>query len=387
MLPGTIREHFLLAPNDIYLNHGSFGATPRAVFETYQHYQRQLEEQPCRFLQRELPRLMADARAALADFVGCQADEVVFVPNPTFAANTIARSLRLGPGDELLTTDHEYGACRFAFRAASLEKRFSIVEHRIRLPAVSAQTIVDDFWRSVNTTTKAIFLSHVTAPTALTLPVKAICQRARDVGILTFVDGAHVPGQLDLDLNDVGADFYTGACHKWLGAPKGASFLFARRCRQHLVRPLVVGWGWGDERTFHVGTDFLDNHEWTGTHDPAAYLSVPAAIQFQYDINWAKIRKRCIALVHETTDRAATISGLAPICEPEFHAQMGMIELSDDTKPEALKHRLYDRYRIEIPVFAWNNRKFARVSVQGYNSRDDIDALLKALAAESALRR
>ena len=377
-----MRDAFLFEDDVIYLNHGSFGATPRVVFDAYQAYQRQLERQPVRFLQRELPELMVRARATLADFVGCSHDEIVFVPNPTFAANTIARSLPLGPGDELLTTNHEYGACLFAFRFMSQQRGFRVVEHSIPLPPPDRMGIVEQFWHSVNENTKAIFLSHISSPTALTLPVEEICQRAREAGIITLVDGAHVPGQVSLNFASVGADLYTGACHKWLCAPKGASFLVARRDQQHLVQPLVVGWGWGDERTKIVGSDYLDAHEWLGTNDPSAYLAVPTAIEFQNSNNWSDVRRRCRLLARSAVERAADITGRPPVCDPEFHLQMGIVELAPSTDLPRLKEYLYDKHRIEIPVIQWEDRKFLRISVQGYNTAADIEAFLQALSAQ-----
>ena len=379
---GSLRSSFLLEDDVTFLNHGSFGATPRTVLDIYQQYQRRLERQPVRFLQRELPKLLADSRASLAEFVGCRSDELVFVRNPTFAANTLARCLPLGPGDELLTTNHEYGACRFAFRCMSQQRGFRIVEHDIPLPPPTNVEIVDQFWQRVNKKTKAIFLSHISSPTALRLPIDAICQRARNAGITTFVDGAHAPGQIELDLAAVGADFYTGACHKWLCAPKGASFLYARRNQQHLVHPLIVGWGWGDERTIKVGSDFLDGHQWLGTTDPSAYLSVPAAIEFQRQHDWPSVRQRCRLLARTAVQRAATVTGMPPAVPPEFHLQMGLIELPPDTDLPQLKNRLYDNHRVEIPVVAWQDRKFLRISVQAYNSSRDVETFVKALTEE-----
>ena len=370
---------FLLDPDVVFLNHGSFGATPRPVFETYQHWQRRIELQPVKFLQRELPDLSESARETLANFVGADPADLVFVPNPTFAVNTIARSLRLTADDEVLTTNHEYGACLFAWRFMSQRRGYRLVEQPIDLPVASRESLIEQFWQGVTPRTRVIFVSHITSPTALTLPVEEICRRARDAGILTVVDGAHVPGQINVNVTDLDADFYTGACHKWLCAPKGSSFLHARRDRQHLIEPLVVGWGWGEERKFSIGSDFLDYHYWLGTNDLSAYLSVPAAIKYQQDNNWPEVRERCHKLVRQALSRAAELTQRPPLYTPEFHHQMGLIELPPVADLAEFKARLYDEYRIEIPTIAWQKRQFLRISVQGYNTQADIDALIDAL--------
>lgn len=383
----SLRDEFLLEPDTVFLNHGSFGATPRVVFEACQEFHVQLESQPVRFFQRQAPQLLADARRCLANYLGSDADEVVFVPNPTFAANTIARSLKLGPDDELLTTNQEYGACRFAFRFMSERRGYSIVEHELPIPRsegqpIDSESLVEDFWRSVTPKTKAILVSHITAPTAITLPVADICKRAREAGITTFVDGAHAPGQLSFDLHQIDADFYTGACHKWMMSPKGASFLYARRDQQDRIEPLVIGWGWGDDRTIHIGSDFLDFHEWLGTHNPSPYFCVPAAIEFQDKHDWASVRAKCRVMARDVVQRAADLTGLPPICDAQWHYQMGMVELPVKTDLSTLKERLYENHRIEVPVVDWNQRKFLRVSIQGYNSQNDIDVFLNALDSE-----
>ena len=216
---------FLLDPDVVFLNHGSFGACPREVHDEYQRIQRRLELQPVRFIERELPRLLAAARETLARFIGADDDEVVFVTNPTFAVNEIVRSLVLHADDEVLVSDQEYGACRNAWRYMSQQRGFSVVEQSIRLPVTSDEEIIECFWSGVTDNTKVIFLSHITSPTALTIPVAEICRRARMRGIITVIDGAHAPGQIEVNMKAIGADFYTGTCHKWLCAPKGAGFI------------------------------------------------------------------------------------------------------------------------------------------------------------------
>jgi isopenicillin-N epimerase len=263
----TLRSLYLLDPNVVFLNHGSFGATPRPVFETYQTWQRRLERQPVQFLAGELSGHLAEARRALGDYLRADAADLVYVPNTTFGVNVVAHSLDLGAGDEVLTSDHEYGACDRVWRYLSARRGFAYCRQPIPLPASAPEEMAEQFWQAVTPRTRVIFLSHITSPTAVRLPIELICARARAAGILTLIDGAHAPGQIDLDLPAIGADFYTGNAHKWLSAPKGAAFLFARREAQSLLEPLVVGWGYEAEPEMSYGSRFLDLFQWLGTID------------------------------------------------------------------------------------------------------------------------
>jgi isopenicillin-N epimerase len=210
-----MKELFLLDPEITYLNHGSFGACPRPVFEAYQKWQQKLEREPVDFLVRQADDLLAEARMALAAYIGCDADEVVYTSNPTTAANFVAHSLKLAPGVEILTTDHEYGAMDRTWHFICKNTGATYRQQPIPLPVSTQKDFVESFWSAVSPQTKIIFLSHITSPTALIFPVKEICQRARQAGILTIIDGAHAPGQIPLVMDEIGADFYTGACHNW----------------------------------------------------------------------------------------------------------------------------------------------------------------------------
>lgn len=371
---------FLLDPDVVFLNHGSFGACPRSVFEEYQSWQLKLERQPVQFLQRELPELLADARRQLAQYLGARSHEVVFVPNPTFAANTIASCLSLGKGDEVLISDQEYGACRFAFQFAAQQKGFQVVEQSIPLPVESDEAIVEAFWQGVTINTKLIFISHITSTTALTLPVAQICRRAREAGILTMIDGAHAPGQVDVNLGEIGADFYTATCHKWMCAPKGSGVFYAREDRQDLVEPLVVGWGWGKDKTFHRENEFVEHHEWLGTHDPSAYLTVPAAIAWHKQHFTTDVRQRSCDLARLAIDLASQIDGVHRVHADRFFRQMGLIDITSlQADPVELKKHLYDAYKIEVPVIRWQNRTLIRVSTHAYTSREHIQTFTFAL--------
>lgn len=375
-----LRDYFLLDREIVFLNHGSFGAAPRPVFDEYQSWQSRLERQPVRFLGSDIGIYLAEARAALGRYLNVPAEDLVYVPNATFAVNVVARSLQLGPEDEVLATDHEYGACENAWLFMSRERGFRYVRQPIPLPLPGEVDIVEQFWAGVTPHTKVIFISHITSPTAVRFPVAAICARARQAGILTVIDGAHAPGQIPLDLAAVGADFYAGNCHKWLCSPKGSGFLYARPQAQRLVEPLIVGWGWGEGRTFSFGSDFLDYLQYPGTNDYAAYLATPAAIAFQARHDWDSVRQHCHVLVVEAIDRINHLTGLPRIYPTaDSFQQMAIAALPAIADLPDFKRRLYDDYRVEIPCIQWNGGQYIRVSIQGYNSLADIDALLAAL--------
>jgi len=282
--PDHLREQFLLNPGIAFLNHGSFGACPRPVFEEYRRWQLELERQPVEFLGRRFNALMRAAREPLAAHLHTAADNVVYVPNSTTAVNIVARSLRLGPGDEILTTDHEYGAMDRTWRFLCAKPGAAYRARPIPVPLTGADDFVEALWAGVTPRTRVVFLSHITSPTALTFPVQEVCRRARAAGILTLIDGAHAVGQIPLALDELGADFYTSSCHKCLCAPKGSAFLYVRPERQPLVEPLVVSWGWQSDTP--GPSRFVDEQEWMGTRDVAAYLATPAAIEFMAAHHW-----------------------------------------------------------------------------------------------------
>ena len=375
----NLRDQFLLDSDITFLNHGSFGATPKPVFEEYQHWQHELELRPVEFLDRRFAERMAKSRAVLANYIGTQRDNLVYVTNATVGINIVARSLDLGSEDEVLSTNHEYGACDRAWRFISQKRGFAYINQPISMPIANVDDFIGQFWQGVTARTKVIYLSHITSPTAVIFPVAEVCRRAREEGILTVVDGAHAPGQISLNLEETGADFYSGNLHKWLCAPKGAGFLYARPDVQDLLEPLVVSWGWMSEKP--GPSRFVDHHEWWGTRDIAAFLSVPAAIKFQEENNWDMVRAHChtLAIVAETMIRELTDLS-SQYSDDTWYAQMVAAPLPTKTDTGALKSCLYDDYRVEVPLVEWNGKKLIRVSAQGYNTQEDIDCLLKALS-------
>ena len=376
-----IRNQFLLDPDVIFLNHGSFGATPKPVFDAYQEWQVKLENQPVEFLDREFRNNLRAARSRLARYLNADPGNLVFIPNATFGVNIIASSLDFQPGDEVLTSNHEYGACDNIWSYWSQKKGIKVIRQPIPLPLATPDQIVETFWNGVTKQTKILFLSHITSSTAVRFPVEEICKRAQEAGLLILIDGAHAPGQIDLNLDELGADFYTGNCHKWLLAPKGAAFLYVKPERQDLIEPLVVSWGWGENCPYESDSQFQAYLEWWGTIDPAPYLAVPAAIQFQEDHDWDEIRIQC----REMLEKCLTTIGLftkMPSIYGEDQAnyiQLGAAELPENSQADKLQAWLYENYRIEIPVIKWEGRWFIRPSVQGYNTEGDLKLLVSAL--------
>ena len=384
-----MREQFLLDPNLVFLNHGSFGACPRPVFEAWQQWQRELERNPVEFLGRRSAALLGAARARLATALGARADDLVFVPNATTGVNTVARSWSLRPGDEVLATDHEYGACDAAW--AHICRRQGARYRRLEIPLpFEPERFAERVMAALTPQTRLIFVSHVTSTTALIFPLADLCRRAREHGIPTLIDGAHAPGLIDLDLDAIGADAYTGNGHKWLCAPKGAGFLHARPELQAAIDAAVISWGYVAEEDTeaggHTGFDaytgrstFERRLQWQGTRDITAWLAVPAALDFLAAHDWPRRRQECreraLALMHRVLAR----NGLPPIAPDDAFSQMVPIPVRSHDA-EALRRWLFERHRIEVPVTSHRARVFVRVSVQAYNSDADLEALERALA-------
>ena len=384
-MTATMRDAFLLDPDLIFLNHGSFGACPREVFAQYQQWQLELERNPVQFLGRRSGQLLADARATLGATLGASGEDLVFVPNATTGVNIVARSLALQAGDEVLGTDHEYGACDATWEFVC--QRAGAHYRRVPVPLpFEPESWASRLLAAAGPRTKMIFASHITSTTALIFPVAELCEGARQAGIRTLIDGAHAPGQVALDLAAIGADFYTGNCHKWLCAPKGSAFLHARPERQAEVEGAVVSWGYLAGAGGHAGFDaytgksgFERRLQWQGTRDLAAFLSVPAAIEFQARHDWPRLRTRCheqaVATLHTVTAR----NGLLPIAADASFAQMVTIPVYT-SDAEGLRTRLFEQHQIEVPVTQHAGKTFVRVSVQAYNTQAELDTLVRALA-------
>jgi isopenicillin-N epimerase len=390
----AMRDAFLLDPDIVFLNHGSFGACPAEVFETYQRWQRELERNPVEFLGRRSAGLLHGARERLATLMGAAAADLVFVPNATTGVNIVARSLRLQPGDEVLATDHEYGACDATWQRMCKEAGAHYRRVCIPLP-FETQTWADRVMDAVGPRTRMIFSSHITSTTALIFPVAELCARARQRGIATLIDGAHAPGHVSVDLAAIGADFYTGNCHKWLCAPKGAAFLHVRPELQAAIDATVVSWGYvaeGAAAGGHTGFDAytgvtpLERRlQWQGTRDISAFLAVTAAIDFQARHDWPSWQARCHAMACETLHRMRARNGLPPAAPDTAYGQMVTLPVAVDAAgADGLRRWLFEQHHIEVPVTVHGGAVFVRVSVQAYNTQADLDALVHALAEAGA---
>jgi isopenicillin-N epimerase len=383
-----MRDAFLLDPDIVFLNHGSFGACPAEVFEAYQRWQRELERNPVEFLGRRSAGLLRHARERLGNVLGAPADDLAFVTNATTGVNIVARSLCLQPGDEVLATDHEYGACDATWQRICREAGAHYTRVPIPLP-FDSESWADRMMAATGPRTRAIFVSHITSTTALVFPVTDLCALARRKGICTLIDGAHAPGQIAVDLLTIGADFYTGNCHKWLCAPKGAAFLHVRPEHQAVIDATVVSWGYvaaeaaeGGHAGFdaYTGRTLLERRlQWQGTRDIAAQLAVTAAIDFQARHDWPSWQARCHAMVCDAMHRNRERNGLALVAPDTAYGQMATLPVKA-IDAENLRRWLFERHRIEVPVTTHHGHVFVRLSVQVYNTQADVDALAGALA-------
>lgn len=382
----NLARQFLIREDVTFLNHGSFGACPRPVFETYQAFQLELESEPVEFLGRRLNDLMRVPREAVAAELGAAPTNIAAVINATSGLNIVAQSLPLKPGDQILTTDHEYSALEKTWAYVCRKTGAEVVVVKVPMPLVSEQAFTDAIVAGMTERTKVLFLSHITSPTALVFPIEPSIAEARKRGIWSVIDGAHTPGHIPLSLDALGADFYSGNCHKWMMTPKGSAFLHARPEVQGLLDPLVISHGWTKEAkdpdalgTFG-NSPFIDGIEVQGTRDPSAWLTVPTAIQYRRDHDWTAIQDHCRQLAQDTARRLGQLTGLPPLSSPEFSApQMVAMPIPECDTAEIHK-LLFDRYSVEIPVFKWQDHCIARLSVQGYNSRPQMDKLIDALS-------
>lgn len=346
-----MHDDFLLDPDVAHLNHGSYGACPRPVFEAYRAWQVELERNPVELIARRLEGLLDEVRAELGSYLGADPADLALAPNVTTGLNAVIRSLRLEPGDEVLTTRHEYGGLRrtWAFAGA-------------RLVEVEPEELAS----SIGPRTKAVYTSHITSATALRLPVEEACAAAREAGVLSIVDGAHAPGHVPVDLGALDADVYAGNCHKWLCAPRGSGFLWARPEHQGWIEPAVVSWSWVEESTF------AQRHTWAGSRDPSAYLAVPAALEYVRGIDVEE--RRSLAGEIARLVKLPPVRGVpAPL--------MRAFELPDSS-PDDLQRRLFDIHGVEVVVAEWEGHRLLRVSIGPYVSREDLERLRDALRAE-----
>lgn len=380
-MSSALASLFLLNPDITFLNFGSFGASPKVVFDDYQKWQRELEWEPVQFFAVNGPEYLKASRIALGNYLNANADDLVYVPNPTFAINIIANTLRLKENDEVLTTNIEYGAMDRTWKFYCNKVNAKFIRQSISLPILSKESFLEEFWNGYTDKTKVVFISHITSATGLVLPVKEIIEEAKKRGLMTIIDGAHVPGHLKLDLKELDADIYTGACHKWMMTPKGSTFLYVRKSLQIKIEPLVVSWGYDSDTP--SDSQFLDYHQFNGTRDFSAYLTIPKAIEFMQEHNWWEVSNSCKKMVRENALRFCDLTGFAPLAPltEDFFGQLFSIQVSLEN-PREFQKMLFDKYQIEIPVMQQNDKVYIRYSINGFNSQKDLDRLYDALKIE-----
>ena len=386
-----------LDPKVVFLNHGSFGACPREVLAHQAALRSEMEAEPVRFLSRELDERLDAARAALAGFLGADADDLVFVTNATSGVNAVVRSLAFAAGDELLTTDHAYNACRNALDFAAARSGARVVVAAVPFPVASPDAVLEAVLARVTPRTRLALLDHVTSPTGLVWPIERLIAALAERDIDVLVDGAHAPGMVPLNLATLGATYYSGNCHKWLCAPKGSAFLWVRRDRQADVRPLTISHGANMPRPGR--SRFRVEFDWTGTSDPTAWMTVPRAIAYVGALlpgGWPAVMARNRALALEARRRLCAAAGTPAPCPDDMIGSLASVILPDGPaaeigwrRPDPLQWRLFEAWGIEVPVMSWPAppRRLVRVSAQLYNTGEDFARLAGALAKELAAER
>jgi isopenicillin-N epimerase len=373
-----MKDLFLVDPEITFLNFGSFGACPKPIFQKYQEWQLELEKEPVQFIVNKAITELEKVRMDLGRFIGCNYKDLVMVTNPSYAINTIVKSFPFRKGDEILTTSLEYGACDRTWDYYCEKYGAKYVRQEITLPLRTKDRFIEEFWKGYTKNTRAIFISHITSATGLILPVKEICEEAKKRGLITIIDGAHVPGHIPLDLSRLKVDIYTGACHKWLMGPKGSSFLFVNEENQYWVDPLIISWGYKSD--YPSDSKFIDWHQTIGTRDYAAFLTVPDCLKFRDEHNWDQVASSCREMVLNNAARFCELVNSHPLAptNDEFYGQMFSIPIST-TNPVSLQKQLFERYRIEIPVAVQNGESYLRYSIQAFNSQKDLNSLYLAL--------
>lgn len=381
-------SHFWKIQKDsTYLNHGSFGPSPLVVQEKRKELLTKLEAQPMEFLIRTTPVLMAEATQTLAAFLNCDRDNIAFVPNATEAMNIVAKNVSLSAGDEVLITDHEYGSVLRIWKNKC--QQTGAVTTLARLPKTldTTEEVVEAIFAAVTNKTKVIVVSHITSATAVILPVKEICDRAKKQKIIVVIDGPHAPLQVDVNLRSIDPDFYCASTHKWLSAPMGTGFLYVRSRHKQGLQPIALSWG----RSLQGDTpSWTDEFHWPGTFDPTGYLSIPTAINFFKKIGLKRFREQTHALAKYARSRLLEFTERAPLSidSDQWYGSMITVPfdpgLSPDLRPgepHPLQKWLATEHGFEVPVFDWHGEWYLRVSCHLYNSPEQIDRLIELLRA------
>jgi isopenicillin-N epimerase len=374
----TLRQHWDLRPGVTYLNHGSFGPAPRPVREAWRQWGDQLQSEPVDFFVRILPEALEQARGVLAAFVGTRPQNVALVDNATAGMNVVAQSVHLSAGDEVLITDHDYGAVIRIWQRACDRAGASLIVQNVPTPVVGVEELVDRVLQGVTPRTRLLVFSHVTSPTAIVFPAEALCRAARQRGLLVCIDGPHALAMRDLNLDQLDCDYYTASCHKWLCAPFGSGFLYVHPRQQEFVQPAVLSWG--RHPPLKQELSWLDEFIWPGTRDPSPWLAVPAAIEFlTQHVGLDFFRRSTHELARYARRRISQLTGLEPLAPDDMAWYGSMISLPlPPGDASALQEALW-RERIEVPILDFREQRLLRVSCHVYNRPEEIDRLVEAL--------
>jgi len=374
-----LKKLFMLDPDIVHLNHGSYGATPKPIFNSLINWQKRLEKNPTKHLGFDIYNHLEESRDCLANYINCHKDNIAFFPNPSTALNTVIKSLSINKNDEILSTNHEYGTLDRTWDYICKKTGAKYIRQPIILPLLSKNGFIKSFTNGITDKTKIIFISHITSSTGLIFPVEEICKIAKKRNILCIIDGAHVPGHIKLDIKKLNPDIYTGACHKWMCSPKGTAFLYVKKELQNIMNPLVISWGYKSETPSH--SQFLDYMQWQGTNDISSYLTIPDTIDFLKKNKWIEVSEKCRKMNIWARNEINQLLNIDPISDDGFLGQMSSIPIhSNDVIQDQIK--FYLKYKIQIPFIKWNDKEFFRISIQAYNTKDDIIKLLEALKKE-----
>ena len=372
----NLKSLFMLDPKITYLNHGSFGACPTPIFNELIKWQKKLELEPTKHLAFDVYEYLEQSRISLSNYIDCNKDDIIFSPNPSTALNTVIKSLDLKKNDEILTTNHEYGALDKTWKFICKKTGAKYIQTDIPLPFLSEEDFIERLEAKITSKTKIIFASHITSSTAIIFPAKKISALAKKHNLFCIIDGAHAPAFIDLSIKKINCDVYVGACHKWMCSPKGVSFLYVKKNHQNKIDPLVVSWGYDSD--FPSKSKFLDYHQWQGTKDMSAYLTIPYTIKFLKENNWDKIREKCNKINIWARNEINNLLDKENICDNKFLGQMSSIYMDIEANPKN-NIEFYKKYNIQVPFILWNNKSFFRISIQVYNTKEDIHKLLYAL--------
>ena len=382
-----------LEKDRVFLNHGSFGATPTAIREEQRTWQDLMENEPVRFFEDLMPGILQTTREKLASFLSCDADDLALVENATSGVNTILRSLEFKPGDEILVPDHAYQACRNTIDFVAKRWGAKVVTVNIPFPINDPQHAVDAIMGGVTDQTRLAMIDTVTSPTGLLMPFEKLVSRLEERGVEVMLDAAHGIGMVPLNLDELGASYTTSNCHKWLCAPKGSAFLHVRKDKQAAIHPLTISHG----MTFPLGdtTRFRHEFDWTGTRDMSAHCALPAAIDHLADVvegGWPAIMEYNHDLALRGRDILCQALGLEKPCPDEMVACIATLILPPNTvnsgiplhEPDPLHVILSEKYGIQVPVWSWASPqgRFIRISAQLYNSEEEYHYLAWALQQE-----